>query len=396
MKSVSALCAASLVINVALVVCLAMRLQTANGVTRGTVLAVAPAHPVGLSEETKRLLAGSSLENLGQLRDRLRAEGMPESVVRDLIEQRLWNARRERLEAADPAKKRPWWQQFPERLPGDDIRMGRLEQQERADYKRRIRELFPEAEGDHLAPATAFLAPEKRKALQKVLDDYSELESRMYMEAGAGLTLPMDRERFTYLRDEKEKDLRAMLSPADYEELRLHDSETNFSLKKTAALLDLSEQQFRDLLEIDKWKSNALSSIGNAADPFAPLPPDKQGFYNRLTEEERNKRLELLGPEKAYQYYAVDRGDFDSIARYVARFDQPPERINDYFRLTKKAADEAAALFDNNALSPEQRTLSLNALSETYEKSFKELMGPAAMESDLELGRFIGELKSRK
>ena len=101
-------------------------------------MAVAPVHPAGLSEETKRLLAGSSLENLGQLRDRLRDEGMPESVVRDLIEQRLWNARRERLEAADPAKKRPWWQQFPEPLPGDDIRMGKLEQKERADYKRRI------------------------------------------------------------------------------------------------------------------------------------------------------------------------------------------------------------------------------------------------------------------
>jgi len=396
MKSVSALCAASLAINVALVVCLAIRLHTANGVARGTAMAVTPAHPAGLSEETKRLLAGSSLENLGQLRDRLREEGLPESVVRDVIEQRLWKAQRGKLDAADPAKKRPWWQQVSERIPGDDVKMGRLESQTIADYKRRMRELFPEAEGDHLAPETAFLAPEKRKALQKVLDDYSELESRAYMDAGVGPTLPMDQQRFTYLRDEKEKDMQALLSPADYEELQLHDLRTNFSLRKAAALLNLSEQQFRGILAIDKWKSTALSSIGNGADPFAPLPPEKQGFYDRLTEEERNKRLELLGPEKAYLYDWVDGGGYDAVARYVARFDQPPDRINDYFHLTNKARDEVAELVRNSTLSPEQRALSLNALGQTYEKLLKELMGPAAMESDLGLGNLINELKSKK
>ena len=154
MKVVSALFAASLAINTILAVYCAVRLHAADGVVRENVAATAPVHSAGLSEETKRLLAGDGLENLDRLRDRLRAEGLPESIVRDVIEQRLWKAQRAKLDAADPGKKRPWWQQVSERLPGDDVRMGRLEQQERAEYKRRIRELFPEAEGNHLAAET--------------------------------------------------------------------------------------------------------------------------------------------------------------------------------------------------------------------------------------------------
>lgn len=113
MKPVTLLCVVSVVLNVAGGIYVATRLSAtqAGGGAGGARTMDGREVKTGLSEETKRLLA--------VLRDRLRAEGLRESIVRDVVSGRLWTERQAKLDAADPIKKRPWWQQTREQLPGD-------------------------------------------------------------------------------------------------------------------------------------------------------------------------------------------------------------------------------------------------------------------------------------
>lgn len=391
MKPVAVVCFVSLVINVGLVGYIAWETHGAHRRVASNASAVAPVMSTGLSAETRRLLAQAGVDNLELLRDRLRAEAVPELVVQNLLEQRLWRDRQAKLDAADPVRKRPWWQQVRDPLPGDDVRMGRLEQQLRFDLQARMRQLFPEKNDSVIDPAASFLSVEKQRQVQKIRDDYRELEARLSMETGDAWVTNQDGVRLHYLRDEAEKDLRMLLTAQEYAELELRNPGEEPALKKAAALIGLSEREFRGLLAINKWFSEEGGKIIDPKDPFASVPPEKQELYNQLQVDMKKQERDILGAEKFDLYDKSNTADFDQIFRYVARFDLPPARISEYFKLNAKAMEAGCSISGNAALTDEQRSQAMSIWRRNSEAALTDLLGPAAMDSGLGLANLINQ-----
>ena len=379
-KSVAIFFAASLLGNVACIGYLSLRVAKVDTVKDGRV--EAPTLVTGLSLQTRQLLTETDTDNLEHLRDHLRAEGLPESVVFTIVDDRLWSAYRAKRDAADPAKKRPWWQQTQLPLPGDDILIGRIDEQFQADYKSRIAELFPAKRMASMDPSIASLPTSKQEGVQKLLDDYDALERKLRIESG-GYAVAADRKKSDYLRGEKERDLRALLTPEEYAEVGLRDSCQESSLKRSAALLGFSEREFRGLLEINRWYGQEQYKRGGVDDPFAALPPEKEAERIRLNAEMKRREQEIIGVERTALYAEIDSSDYDQVSRLIARFDLPSSATGAYFTLKKRTSDKIDSIDRNETLSPEQRALSFNALKRSYETSIREILGPTVQHEDL-------------
>jgi hypothetical protein len=109
------------------------------------------------------------------------------------------------------------------------------------------------------------LSPERIEMVQAIESDYSELMMQV-REASQGLILREDREALALLEQEKRKDLLAVMSPEEYEELELRTSSTAHSLRRSLVTLEPSEAEFRAIhrlqLAFDE-KYNATSARRN-------------------------------------------------------------------------------------------------------------------------------------
>ena len=352
---------------------------------------------IGLSDETKRLLAQESIEHLDQLRDRLRAEGLPESIVRSVVEERLWQARQLQLDAADPNKKRPWWQRMSGHLPGDDVRMARLEEKLRDEVLSKRDELFPESKQFSTDDSIAFLPLTKRQAVQQLRADYYELQRKLLIESGGpsystgSYITSADQQKLTYLRNEEEKDLRAVLTSDEYKEMQLRTTGNEWVAKKTAALLDLSEDQFRGLVNIQAWREQADAKLNtqNGVDPFAQMSPETARNYQQIIDDEKQKFIELIGEEKLQLLELAKNSEYEGIARYIARFELPQSHIAAYFAITHKGIEDAAAIQNNPALSSEQRAESIKSIAQAYDVSISKLLGSNALDENLGMNAIL-------
>jgi hypothetical protein len=396
-KKLIAILLASMVLNGVLAGYILLRLNTApTPLEKTPAVGTSITSHTGLSDETKRLLTQENVEHLDQLRDRLRAEGLPESIVRSVVEQRLWQARQIRLDAADPSKKRPWWQQISGHLPGDDVRMARLEEKLRDEVLSKRDELFPETKQSTPDDSIAFLSPAKRQAVQRLRDDYYELQRKLLIESGGAYNngayiTSADQQKLTYLNNEQEKDLRAVLTPDEYNEMQLRTAGNEDFFKKTAAFLNLSEHQFRGLMDIHAWREQADAKLNtqDGVDPFAPMSPEIARKYQQITDDEKQKFIELIGEDKLQLMELAKNSEYEGIARYIARFELPQSHIAAYFAITHKGIEDAAAIQNNPALSSGQRTESIKLIAQAYDVSISKLLGSNALDENLGMSAIL-------
>lgn len=393
MKPVAAVCALSLAVNLGFVGYMALSPRGAISTASEKPVTSESSTDGGLSAETRQLLVKTGIENLELLRDRLRAEGLPESIVRDVVSHRLWAARQAKIDAADPIKKRPWWQQTSEQLPGDDVRVTRLAESSRIEVLARINELFTDLKEDDVDPEATFLPVAKQRALQKLRKDYAELHRRLDAETGSYLS-SSDLNKQQYLQGEEAKDMKALLTPAEHDELGLRNLAALSDHKKTAAIFDLSEGQFRGLLAIEQRVAREYEKLGPPAnDPFAARSPEQDAAIQKVNEEARQQRLELIGTEKRNFYEAVeaDKGEYESLARYVARYELPPAKVKEYYDFFRQWGTEQQPV--DEGLSRTEQRQAFMALLQKIEAPMIELMGPAIMDSDLSWVQFIRTVK---
>ncbi len=282
-------------------------------------------------------------------------------------------------------------------LPGDDVRMARLEEKLRDEVLSKRDELFPEAKRLSSDDSIAFLPPAKRQAVQQLRDDYRELHRKLLIESGgdfysngASYITSADQQKRTYLDNEEEKDLQAVLTADEYKEMQLRNVWNEQLFKKAAAFLDLSEHQFRGLADIRAWREHADTKLGShGVDPFAPMLPEIARQYQQIVDDENRKLVELLGAEKLQLMKLGEKPEYEGIARYIARFDLPQSHIAEYFTITSKGIDEAAALYNNPALSSEQRTESIKSIAKAYDASIAKLLGPTALDENLSMSAML-------
>lgn len=346
----------------------------------------------GISSGTKQLLSEAGTEHLENLRDRLLAEGIPAATVEQIIEARLWSAHQARVEAADPIKKRPWWQQTETQLPGDDIKLERVREISREKFRAQMDRLFPGYTKTMPIPAVSFLAASKREAIQQMTADYEDLRAKLRAEAGSPYEFDEDRKKVSYLQDAEKEDLRALLTESEYREFSLRDLGNESSLKKKAALLNMSEHEFRGLLAISEWMAGQNEKFPHLRDPFAVASPEQLKEEELLNRERAKREVGLLGTERHTLYLRVEEPEYETISRYVARYELPAARITEYFELCDSAQEQARMLIAQDA-PLEQRQQAIRALAKTVKSSLQTLAGSQSTEG-LQLDQLIRQMEA--
>ena len=175
------------------------------------------------AKETKTLL---TTDDMTALRDKLRALGLPNATVREIVQARITSQNTPRLReignaALEAARQRPYWQGKRTRTLGGDAYTPE-QQKERQDIFRgqqlEMRQLFGvDAIADNYALVQyAGLPPEKAVQMQDVERDYSDLRDQAINEM-AGFKMPGDEAKLKLIDDEKKRDMLALLTPEEKE-----------------------------------------------------------------------------------------------------------------------------------------------------------------------------------
>ncbi len=296
----------------------------------------------------------------------LRAVGCPEEIIRDIIMADLNQAYATRGAAIWKPKRREYWQkQIREEPSPEQQKKLQALSEEKAEI---CKELFGVRLHDQKLIDTIFLQthgteselaflPEDRKeaALAALADSgFDEKESRA-----------REKEDYWNQRDELFEEkltlLSRALSPSELEQFKMRNSELANNLRSELRYFDLSQEEFRLLLEArekDPNRSNAANLLDRSI----------------ATGEVRD----LLGDERAKTFERVTDMFYINARKVVEDRSLDPERAEQAWQAAQDARSAAQQTLVDSGLSPEERTNRVLAITGTAEERLKQILGEQA------------------
>lgn len=375
MKSLPLLLAASLLANVTLAVVLIVRGHARTSVPVTTAAAPASTMSKDVAQIAQVSPATLAIEDPAALRDALRAAGLPEDFVRSIVQARIWRAYTARLRALYPAPDphRPYWR--------NDTNRFRLTAEQRAEQRKLLREqqavikqvLGPNndqvnAAGDRYG----FLPEDKRQQLRQIESDYDDLIG----EVSDGMTefpLKSDQEKLRYLQDEKKRDIEAMLTPAEKEELELRTSPIAAEVRSKYGSALNSEDQYKTVYQLQK----AFDDQWHAS----PGDPKARAAAQQQLDDQIKA---IVGPDAFTQLAHSRDSDYENAAAAARRLNLPSTTPDQIVALRTQAAAESARITSDTTLSPEQRKQALNQLAATARDQIRTTLGADAADTYLQ------------
>lgn len=352
MKLPLLLLAGSLAANAALVVVLARRPAPP------APAAPAPARPAPAPDPAARLRAALAS---GQARD-LEAAGLDPAAARDLLLGRRLAAA---LQRPRPAAGERWWRADPATAQG------------REQLRREVGLLLGETLGDDAGlagPGLDFLSPEKRAALRRIDQDYAELRARF---GAGGIVLPSDRERLRLLAAERERDLAALLTPAEREvyDLRLSPSAAVVRARYGEGLE--TEEEFRRVFALQRaFDARFPAETGAARND----PAGRQQFAEAQRQLDNDVRAALGEAAYARVRRAQDT-DLRNLEGLATRLNLPPDTTTRLAAAREAFATASQQVQADANLPPDQRRARVQALAGEARTTLTQTLGAEAAEA---------------
>ncbi len=315
-------------------------------------------------------------DDLKGLVGRLRAAGFPPSVVRSVIA-RLLNERfaprvRELL-AGDPNT--PYWKSSPNVFGPNDTKRLEAYQQLNRDRAKLQRELLGDDFFNDNGEVTAAqrrqygdLARSKIDLIQRINDDYAEMTSQI--RAGMqGITLPEDREKLALLEREKHADLAAVLSPEELADYEIRSSSITTMLRGRLGSFEPTEAEFRAIYQVNQAISDQFAANGG----FQGIAPDTR---RTLGQQFLDQMKAALGPDRYAEYDRATNRDFQQLTALAQRDNLPADTAIQAFNLRDTVAAQSSQIFDNPALSPDQKRAALASLAQETRTQLLATLGP--------------------
>lgn len=390
MKPVTALLAASLVANAALVTVYAMRTAESGSpapasAAPGTAPTPTPAAstPASPASATAARTAWDRLQtdDLTVLVRRLGEAGFPPAVIRrvvaTLVKERFDGRR---LEAEKAGFEAPLGV-----TPGDpkiaaDLR---LIQREQTDLIKKIlggnlSDVFASTADEKamLRLQVGDMSPEKIEQLYAAGQSYGEKMSALYgAQRNGGPLLDRDREQIAAGERAFREELGKFLTPTEANELLMRSSVLGSQLLSTLAPFRPTEQEYRAIFPLYQAFQDEFPQQGD-------LPP-AQAESRRLAQERMNDQLKtILGADRAAEYQQAIDPKMQQLNRLVARLDLPLSAAIQVSALQAEATQRATALRSNTAGTPQQQLAQYTALNqEMTARVSAALGGPRGLEA---------------
>ena len=285
----------------------------------------------------------------------LYAAGLPERLVRAIINAEINERFKGREEALrGKREKRGFWEgeNFYDDKTTLEMRLAQI------DLRREKEALRKQLLGEppQTGPDDNPIPKEKRDPLRQINEDYDTMISQIQREA-RGVNLPEDEEKLRYLRAEKEAELKALLTPAEYAEHQLRTSQTANQMRYDLSAFKPSEEEFR-----------ALHAMRSQFDQEFPNPQGDPGqdFWKRRSEAEKAMQAKIeqdLGAERYKDYLRSKDYDFRNLSGLTERLGLPPKAAAQVYDLRYSLSDQALAINDNKSLDGAARAAALKTLA---------------------------------
>ena len=369
MKPTTLLLAASLVANVALVAVFARRTAAPSSAALGSASGAAPMiSPASASSAT----AASANE-----RDDARDLALGRAFAR--FQQKILAARVASPTAGDGR----WWRN----------RSVTRTREEELLARRELSAALIAAFGDDLgiggaeSAQLAFLSPEKRAVLRSITQDYDEMMAKFG--AGGGVQLASDREKLKLLRAERDRDIAALLTPAELADYELRTSASAAAVRSRYGDAIESEEDFKKLFALQK-----------AFDEKFPL----DALTGRVTPETMRARSDAqrqmqddiraaLGEEKYAALRRANDPELRTLDSLVARLSLPATTTDRVAASRESYAAESQRINADPALSVPQRQAQLRDLGARARTDLATTLGTEAADAFAPRASWVGMLQ---
>jgi len=327
-------------------------------------------------EAAKAAAALLSTDDPAALRDKLRAMGLSDAVVRAVVTARIKSRDAARLREIDDAavavaRKTPFWHFRDVGL----YPFGHTKEQLREQTKiasaeqRQLRQVLGSADiKDDLAQAAygAFLPANKVSRLFDIKDDYNELRSQIHekmMGMTGGFQMPGDQTSLKLLEDEQRRDIQALLTPEEQAAMKLRDSYTASILQQRLYAFDSTEEEYKAIFAlrnpVDEKYQAALAQLDYN-------DPNRQNLYRE--QDAALKQIDaqikdMLGDERYAEYQRAQRPDYQTLVLAARRFDLAPETVSQTYQVRETTVNEAVRISNDASLDADQKTQAYAALA---------------------------------
>ena len=351
-----------------------------------TVAAPAGVRPVTISQPPIFVVQGTNAPfSWAQLESddfkvyiaRMRAFGVPEKTIRDIVLTEVRKLYAPRLAALRPQKtvNPKFWERNNYRSYGYMTKDQRdqfnaLQKEEHDLIKSLLGEnVYTEMAEDsgtrdyldlELGPLTA----DQKKQLSDIIQRFQESKSDIYQKANG--YVDMDTQADIKALDKKFRDeLATVLTPEQVEKYELQNSDIANNMRFQLGAFDPNEQEFRSIYEYKQ-----------ALDDLKSGDSDSQTAADRQMQQQKQKELDAtlaqsLGPDRLKQYKLMDDYAFQNLSQAGVSMDS----IMKVADMKQQAEAAAQQIRSNSSLTSDQRIAALKEIRATTQQSLADVLG---------------------
>jgi hypothetical protein len=318
---------------------------------------------------------------------RLRDIGCPEQTIRDIIIADLDKLMAPKFIALDPQEDPKYWKAEEKDLRNKDEELKKLFEKQHLDFEKRevIKDLMgidlvaerASVQGsiDPLSKRLNFLSTDKL-ALVRMIHDRADLEETALRDkalASSDSLSPADKAKLRKIQLDRERQVKALLSPDEIERYELWYSPAAFRTRDALAPLNPSEEEFKSVYALQRQFDENWSGVDTEN-----LPSGMESDYAQAAAALQEQVREKLGADRFQQFQQAQDNDFRQLRVAAAQFGLSPETISDVLGFKNIVVEQRQRVASQNQLAPAQRDLVLQAISDETEKAVIEVMGPKA------------------
>jgi DNA-binding transcriptional MerR regulator len=305
---------------------------------------------------------------------RLKREGFPLRVIRELLRLRLREKYADRLRALEQRQPVvPYWRQraAPQEIDLEArAKLRALNQEISNEIKQLLGPDVFQLPGDYAYEnrerTYGPIPSDKIAGIESINADYSEMANQIREEA-RGVIFPEDREKLVFLERERRADLARALTSEEFAHYERRNSSTALGLRSQLRWFGPNEEEYVAVFEAQR-----------AFD-------EKYGFQHLSGEQadrRRDSRPELfaaieaaLGSQRFEDYRLMTDGNYGGTVNMVQSIGLPPERAKDLVRIQQDAGHRAEALRREAGLAVDERLSRLESLRDEARSKVTTILG---------------------
>lgn len=334
----------------------------------------------------ERLAAARTPADFKDVVAELRAAGLPDSLVRMVVQAAVGEDFARRQRAIFDFSSVPYWRE-PTPTPEQNKAIRALDRERRA----LLADLgLPPSPFEQAVRQRQFggLPEAKAAALEKIQQDYNDLRMELYSQRQGRNEDRMAQERL--LREEQQRDIDALLTPAEKMEWEVRTSSASANLRRQLREVEVTEEEFRSLFAAQRTYEQVTQPGGMF--PQGRRSADQQEAALDAWDAQQAELRRVLGDDR---YRKAALAGANSFAPQLNAFLEARPQIGAdqmvaILRLPQAIMAELTRATDVPGVSSDERRVRMTAVQDRYRAELTQLLGATTAQELIATGALPG------